>query len=395
VKDKKLNILFLSGWYPNRVAPTLGNFVQKHAEAVAMHSNVIVLNVCADRSCKETVEVAESWLNNVYTINVYYKKVDHNIPVLSQFQKLIRITRAYQLGINIALTKLERIDLVHHNILFPSGIVAFLIKKKYKIPYIITEHSTRYLPLKNIKIGAIERFISSKVASAAGFITPVSDDLKTAMIQKGINGNYKIVYNVVDTKVFHPTLNQTTSSKIKFLHISTLDDAQKNISGMLRATAELSKTRHDFECYFIGDGDTSPHKQTAKELNILDSFAFFEGTKTTAQIAELMRNAHCFLLFSNYENLPVVIIEAFATGLPVVSSNVGGIAEHLNEERGILVRKGDEKTLLQAMNQMIDAVKARRYNNEDIARYAANHFSYEAISENFHDLYHQTLTRHV
>jgi hypothetical protein len=39
MEDNKLNILFLSGWYPNRVLPTLGNFVQKHAEAVALNCN--------------------------------------------------------------------------------------------------------------------------------------------------------------------------------------------------------------------------------------------------------------------------------------------------------------------------------------------------------------------
>ena len=84
---KNFNILFLSSWYPNRVLPTLGNFVQKHAEAVALHSNVIALFVCSDINCKKKIEITESTINNVLTINVYYKKINNTIPVISKLLK--------------------------------------------------------------------------------------------------------------------------------------------------------------------------------------------------------------------------------------------------------------------------------------------------------------------
>ena len=59
MKNKKLNILFLSSWYPNRVLPTLGNFVQKHAEAVALYEHVIALYVCSDANNKQKFEVVD------------------------------------------------------------------------------------------------------------------------------------------------------------------------------------------------------------------------------------------------------------------------------------------------------------------------------------------------
>jgi L-malate glycosyltransferase len=394
MEDNKLNILFLSGWYPNRVLPTLGNFVQKHAEAVALNCNVISLNVCADPNCLNSIEIVESVINDVFTVNVYYKKVKHRIPVLSALQKLFRTVSAYKAGLRIVSSRFTP-DLVHHNILYPSGMIALYLKKFRGIPFIITEHSTGYLPLKNRKISTLEKMISKKIAASASVISPVSEDLKNAMQNLGFRGNYKVVSNVVDTKLFYPSDKKKEISKIKFLHISTLDDAHKNISGMLNAIAELSTQRTDFECHFIGDGYASPHVAKAKQLALYSRFAFFDGIKTTVEIAELMRNADCFLMFSNYENMPVVISEALASGIPVIASEVGGIPEHIADERGILVKMRDEKALKDAMNKMIDSLKENIYDKEKLAEYARIHFSYEDVSKKFLHLYRDVLKNNV
>lgn len=396
--SNKLNILFISSWYPNRVIPTLGNFVQKHAEAVAVYSNVVALFVCSDVNNKEKYEVVESTLNNVFTINVYYKKVTHSIPLISFLQKANRYLKAYSIGLKIANKKFEaisptkkNIDLVHHNILYPSGIIAWYLKKFKGIPYIITENWTGYLPSKSTPRGWLETMLSKKIACNANYITSVSKDLRDAMMSHGFDTKYEIIYNVTDTKLFYPITSPTTPSKIKIVHISTLDDPHKNISGMLRVVEKLSKTRNDFEVWFIGDGDTKPHIKTATDLSILNSFAFFDGTKTTSEVAEIMRDAHCFLLFSNYENLPCVMVEALASGIPIVSSTAGGIPEHITDSLGILVKPLDEPALLDALNKVIDNIKAGKYNSKELANYAINNFSYEKVGEKFVALYDKIL----
>lgn len=393
MKEKKLNILFISGWYPNRVLPTLGNFVQKHAEAVALNSNVTVLNVWPDKNCINDIEFTESNINNVYTINVYYKKVRNKIPVFSQIQKFFRIKNAYRMGVEIVNNRYSHIDIIHHNILYPSGIVTLVLHKTKKIPFIVTEHSTAYLKSKNIKIGGIEKFLSKKICASAGFITPVSEDLKKAMINHGYNGNYEIIYNVVDTKLFYPGETKQKKERTRFLHISTLDDSHKNISGILNAIAELSNVTKDFTFLFAGDGDINPHIEKAKKLGIYNTFAFFEGTKTTSEIADLMRKSDSFVMFSNYENLPVVIIEALACGLPIVSSDVGGIHEHVNENRGILVHPKDEKALANALDQTMTKIHNAGYNAKELSAYANQNFSYEKVSEKFHLLYERILNK--
>lgn len=391
---KRFNILFLSGWYPSRVQPTLGNFVQKHAEAVALKCNVAALYVCSDAGCERMYELTESIISNVHTVNVYYKKVRHSIPLIAPLQKLLRSKKAYSIGLAAVRKKMPQIDLVHHNIVYPSGIMALCLKKIKKLPYIITEHSTAYLPEKNIHAGGLQRLISRAIVRNASCVTPVSQDLQAAMQARGLKGKYEVVYNVVDTALFHPA-PAGHNGKIRFLHVSTLDDPHKNISGMLRAAALLARQRSDFECWFVGDGDTSPHIATAQQLNIYNHTAFFAGTKTTAEIADLMRSSGCFLLFSNYENLPVVIIEALASGLPVLSSAVGGIPEHITPGKGMLVAPRDEAALKEAMSSMLDAIRGNAYDPQQLSAYAHANFSYESISEKFYHLYSDILKADV
>lgn len=391
--NKKLNILFLSSWYPSRVFPTLGNFVQKHAEAVALQSNVIALNVCSDETNKETYELVTEEINNVLTINVYYKKINHSFPIVSQLQKVIRYIKAHRIGLQKVQQQFVTIDLIHHNKLYPAGIVAWYLKKTKHIPYIITEHWTGYLASKKTHRSLVERILSKIIAKNADCIAPVSKNLGEAMQQLGLKNDYEVIYNVTDTQLFHPLETTKTHDKIKIIHISTLDDLHKNISGMLRVAKDLSEKRTDFEIWFIGDGDTTPHIATAKKLNIYNTVAFFDGTKTTSEVASIMRTSDCFLLFSNYENLPCVIVEALASGIPIISSDVGGIPEHITEPLGALVKAGDEKALLQTLNNVIDKCKHGFYQKNVLSKYAQEHFSYKKVGEKYQDLYHRILNK--
>lgn len=388
-----MTVLFLSSWYPNRVLPTLGNFVQKHAEAVALKSDVIALFVCSDANCKTKYEVEESTINQVYTINVYYSKVSHNIPVVAQVQKLTRYMNAYRKGLKLVFERAGKVDIVQHNILYPAGIIAWYLKKSKNIPYVISENWTGYLPYKNITIGFWQKAISRIIARNATYILPVSNELKIAMQNLGFHTNYELVYNVTNTRLFYPQVPKITGQKFKFVHISTLDDPHKNITGMLETASELARQNPDFEFWFIGDGDSHPHIQTAKKLGIYNTIAFFDGTKTTAEVAEIMRTADCFVLFSNYENLPCVIIEAMASGIPVVASTVGGTPDHISESNGLLVPPRDKKALLEALAKVMENVKTNRYDAQQLNRYATENFSYESVCDRLHSIYSKTLNK--
>ena len=91
------------------------------------------------------------------------------------------------------------------------------------------------------------------------------------------------------------------------------------------------------------------------------------------------------MLFSNYENLPVVINEAFCCGVPVISTDVGGIREVVNASNGKLVKKGDTAAFVHELEYMMDHLD--QYNQKEIHQYAVDRFSVPVISEILDEIY--------
>ncbi len=106
-------------------------------------------------------------------------------------------------------------------------------------------------------------------------------------------------------------------------------------------------------------------------------------------LVDYLNTADFLILFSNYENLPVVILEAFACGLPVLSTDVGGISEYLIEERGVLTKAGDESAFVEKLDYMLSSYS--NFNKEKIREFALNNFSNKVIGESFYNIYKDIL----
>jgi glycosyltransferase involved in cell wall biosynthesis len=284
-------------------------------------------------------------------------------------------------------------DIVHVHVLTRLGIIALLHRKITGIPYLVTEHWSRYLPTVGTYRGFWRKLATRIVVKHAGAITTVTKNLSDAMQSQGLNNkNYQVIQNVVDTDLFHPGESPVSSSKKRFVHISCFEDRSKNISGLLRAIALLSDTRNDFECQMIGEGlDLDRMTNFARELNIVGKTVHFTGLLEGDAIASALRQSSFLVLFSNFENMPVVINEAFASGIPVVATRVGGIAEHVDERKGILVYAGDETGMAKALSQMLDSYDT--FDKNFIRNYALEQFSEKAIAEQFISIYRSILRK--
>lgn len=376
--SKKLHILFLNSWYPSRVLAFNGDFIQRHAEAVSLQHQVTSLHIISDPDCKQAIEINKKEINGINTIIGYIKQTQN--PII----KAYLFFRAYKK----ILKEIGHFDLVHLNVLYPFGIFALHLKWFHKKPYIISEHWTDYqYPLsKNIK--PIQRYISKLITKNASIVCPVSMHLQNAMQDFGLKGNYYPVPNVVDTNLFIPSSSKP--SKFKMLHISSMDDVQKNISGIIEVISLLQENISDFEFTFIGSKSSS-YKRKIIELNInLDSITFIDHINQTA-LVNYLQEATVFVLFSNYENLPCVILESFSTGTPVISTNVGGISEYFPEGYGTLIPAKNKEKLLQALMGFYNH-KKQLVSSEKMHKYAVNNFSKEKICDTFTKLYMKGIT---
>ena len=121
-----------------------------------------------------------------------------------------------------------------------------------------------------------------------------------------------------------------------------------------------------------------------------DSISFF-GEMPWEGIAQKMSEAHVLVMFSNFENLPCVIVEALASGMRVVSSRVGGIAEHIDASRGTLVEPTHFMQLTEALREEAD--RAPHIDRAALRAYAENHFSQQAVADQLDTIYRETLKR--
>lgn len=379
MKYDKYTILFLSSWYPNRIFPFQGDFVKRHAKAVSLFSKVICLHVVIDTTLKTKYIITENEENDFKEIIIYFNR--------KRFKKLF-YQYYYLKGFTYLKRKFGKPDLIHGNVLYPKGIVVFLMSFLYKVPYIFTEHWTGFLNGTFAQFSVLKKRLYRFIAKRAKRIVPVTDNLKQSMIKLEIKGTYTIIPNVVETGIFRISQEKNKEKK-HILHVSNIRDQHKNISGLLRTIAKLSEIRQDFVLDIIHSEENKNLKELANNLNLTGIYVNFLGKKVYDEVAEYMSQSAFLVLFSNYENLPCVIVEAFASGLPVLSTNVGGISEHLDEKKGILINTGNEKDLLDKLNYMLD--HHNEYNKSLLHEYAVANFSYERIGHEFYKVYQEVL----
>ena len=380
-------ILFLSAWYPTRLDPMPGLFVKRHAEILTNSCQVAALHAIQTNKQTVTYEIEKNYANKVFTVIVYYPKTENTILLISQLLKVWYFIRSYLIGIKEIRKHFGLPDLVHANILTRIGAIALYLKVRYSIPYVITEHWTRYTSERKAFKGFFRKMLAKLVVAKSSGISAVSENLKAAMKNYGINHrNFLIVNNIVYCEMFRPQDNILKDHPKVFAHISCFDNKAKNTNGIVKAIAALSKQRNDFLCLLVGEGPDKPDaEQLAKELGIFNKTVQFTGLLEGSDIIDVYNQSLFTLLFSNYENMPVVISESFACGKPVISTNVGGIPEIVNESNGILISAGNENELTESINYMLDNYTS--YDAVQIRNYAIKQFGKEAVIKQLTSLY--------
>jgi glycosyltransferase involved in cell wall biosynthesis len=269
-------------------------------------------------------------------------------------------------------------DIVHLNVVFPLGL---WVKQHFpSTPLVITEHASGLHEGPN----AYPKWMLKRmlpVYQRAAMVLPVSANLGER-INTLTGVSYHVLPNVVNEEIF--TLSQDRSNVNRFVHISTLYEAAKNVHGILRAVAELAKTGQDFEFHIITDGDASEAQQVADQLGVLDSKVFFHGTMETEEIALFLHTCKALVLFSNFENFPCVIPEAWMSGVPVIATRVNGIPEFANAHNSILIEPRNEAQLVAAMKSLLDG---KSFDAEALRTYAITHFSYAAVGKQLDEVY--------
>lgn len=390
-------ILMTTAWYPNRKVRGDGVFVEQHALALSRLHRVAVLMVQSDPGLTgRHIEIEERLhpdSRGLYEVRVYVPKVRREVPLLTGLLRLFWLWRGYRRGYRSAWQWFGQCppDVCHVNVLTRAALLPWWLRWRHKIPYIITEHWSRYGRSDAFPAGRLHLAATRRMVRDAAFVCPVSHNLEQNMLRWRLdNPHYVRVGNVVDTETFAaaPFVERRAGEPIRIVHVSWMRDESKNISGMLRVALRLKAVRRDFRLELVGEGNDKPRlEQLARQMAVDDVVSFLPACRGEA-LAGRLRQCDFMLMFSHYENQPVSLLEAMACGRPVVATAVGDIPL-MAEGRGLCVPPRDEDALLEALLRMME--QYRSYDPYALHDYVERHHSPAAVGGRFHQLYKQCL----
>lgn len=165
----------------------------------------------------------------------------------------------------------------------------------------------------------------------------------------------------VDLEKFHPAVQTNTASSEqtpRILFVGGLDTAHyfKGIDNLLHAWQQLNLKPNQAKLRIVGQGDLESHyRQTAQELNIADQVEFMTNADD-CQLADCYLQARALVLpsINQSEAFGLVLLEAMASGKPVIASNLPGVRSVFrNNEQGLLVKPGDIADLAEKIKRLL------------------------------------------
>ena len=367
-----------------------GLFVKQQAESVSQWCDVTVLYLHPDHQIKQKYEVVAADEQGVHVIRVYYR-VPSSGSLFSSLQKI----RSFLIAIRKGMKSMNKkpVDLVHVHVLTRQGLIALFLKLKKRIPYVITEHWSRYFKENDTYKGLFRKWITRIVVRNAAAVVAVSERLKSEMLRHGLtNARFRVIPNAVDTKRFIILKEKAFApdSLKRIIHISCFEDKSKNISGFLRAIQQVSAARQDFTVALIGEGpDWIQCKTYASALGLPGTIVSFTGLRSHDDLVKDLNNSDFLVLSSHYETFGTVIIEAMACGIPVVSTDAGIASSVIHDENGLLIPVNDESSLKTAIEEMLD--RCRSFDRLKIRDGVVSAFDINRIAEQLFTLYREAL----
>lgn len=371
-------VVVVPSWYPGETSPTAGIFIAQQVSALASRVEVAVLHVDAGARTFAPRATEEDGVTVVRA----------GVEASSLYARYFGYRRAGLAAFDLLLGSWGMPDIVHVQALWPAGVVARAIRRRYGVPYVVTEHSEEYLASSErrlVKTPGMVRFVLRPLARGASRTIAVSRFLADRLIELGLATSPRVIPNVVPPIEPSP---QATAVPHSIAHVSVMGPA-KNLGTLLHAVDRLRARRSDFSLRLVGDGELRQELERLADSLGLASTVEFTGRVSEERVRQILAESAFTVVSSTHETFSVSAAESLMAGRPVLSTCCGGPEEFISAEVGRLIEAGSVDALVEGLDWMLDHY--REFDPQALHEYARERFAPDVVAAQILDVYREVL----
>lgn len=298
---------------------------------------------------------------------------------------------------------IKKCDLVHaHGHVYMSSYMAGKVAKKYKKPFIVTQHNTfiDYQSILNILEHLNDLTVGKSVLKCADRVIVVSKKTMEYVLKLGADkSKTSVIYNGVDTDYFHPMNKEESRKKLglpknRKIILSVRRLVYKNgLDTLIESVPLLTRDHPDLLFVVAGKGPSRKLiEDRVKELGI-DANIKLTGFVPDRLLPVYYDAADYFILPSaSGEGLPLVLLEAMACGLPVIATTVGGTPEIIKHmKNGVLVPPRNPEAMAETMAKLLSEERLGPAIGEEARRIVEDRFTWEENLRQLQDIYKKVI----
>jgi glycosyltransferase involved in cell wall biosynthesis len=372
-----MNILLLTHSYPDVKNKWRGVFVQEQVKALSIKHEVTVVYFKVDYSHFAPFSNYTFLKKQSGRITEYEVTISKSFPVITQAKYLSNTYRFIEKEI---LTQVK-IDIIHSHFSYPAGFLGTIIQKRKRIPSIITEHTWIK---KYFRSWIHKKCVLYALKNSSGVISvsiALKDDIALFCSRK-----VSVIPNVIEVDKFY--LSEKHDHKTLNIGIlGGMGNYRKGLDILIKSVSLLKDM--DLMVHIGGDGILlEKFKTLSKESGVFEKCKFY-GEILTEDISGFYSRLDVFVLASRDETFGVVVVEAIASGLPVIATDCGGPKEIITRDTGLLVEKENPEELARAITYMSENLHL--YNRDSIRKYAEEKFGQMSFVESVTHFYQDVL----
>jgi len=275
-----------------------------------------------------------------------------------------------------------------------AGYAASMIREKYGVPYLIVEHRSFFVWSTEKARNMVKPYygpIFEKGYRNSRRVVLVSESLLTGLktLMPWIEEKTILIPNMIREDMFLPPGVPRTTDPFVFIWAGRLEHV-KGLDVLLEAIKILkTRTNAAFSVRLAGKGSLRNELNKQAAALEVNHQVHFLGRLSREDMQKEMQGANCFVLPTRYEAFGAVLIEAMATGLPVIATRSGGPDHIVTKENGLLIDPDHAEQLAGAMEQMMK--KYQDYSAETIRRLTLEQFGQTHVMEQYNQLFLSTL----